>query len=137
MSLFKSIRRIEARIRGRFSHVPVLYAFLGGSLMIIFWRGIWHTTDMLEAKEGILSFIFYPPITLVWSGLLMLFIGVFIPLFIGEQIILSGLKQEKTFNEKTKKEIDEEEVSLDRVNERIIGLERQIEELKSLILEKN
>jgi hypothetical protein len=115
----------------------VLYAFLGGSLMIIFWRGIWHTTDMLEAKEGILSFIFYPPITLVWSGLLMLFIGVFIPLFIGEQIILSGLKQEKTFNEKTKKEIDEEEVSLDRVNERIIGLERQIEELKSLILEKN
>lgn len=130
---FKAIYRLEARIRGRFSHVPVLYALLGGSLMILFWRGIWHTADMLELQGGFLGFIFHPVPSLFWTVILMVFIGVFIPLFIGEQIIISGLKQEKKLAEKAEREIREEEVSIDVVNDKIEQLSGQLEEIKKLI----
>ncbi len=130
---FKAIYRLEARIRGRFSHVPVLYAFIGGSLMILFWRGIWHTADLLELNGGFLGFAFYPVTTLFWTVALMIIIGVFIPLFIGDQIIISGLKQEKKLSEKTQKEIREEEVSIDVVNAKIERLSSQIDEIKKLL----
>ena len=42
----------------------------------------------------------------------MLLIGLFVSFFIGDTILISGLKQEKKLTEKTEKEVAEEEVQI-------------------------
>ena len=111
--------KAEDKVRGRLSHFPIIYAFLGGAGVIIFWRGIWHTTDYVMEYLFATKYLVSPDVTismLWWDGPLSILIGatilllcgLFVTSFIGNEIIISGLKGEKKITEKT-----EEDVKLD------------------------
>jgi mannitol-specific phosphotransferase system IIBC component len=121
---------LEDHVRGYFSRAPIGYAILGGVLVVLFWRGVWQTGDMLEAKGGILGFLFYEPVSIIWTIILMLLIGLFVSFFIGDTILISGLKQEKKLTEKTEKEVKEEEVQINRIENKISKIETEISEIK-------
>jgi hypothetical protein len=129
----KTIRffdKLEDKVRGALSHVPILYSIIGGVLVVLFWRGVWHTADILMAKDGILGFIFYEPIQVVLTILGLLITGLAVSIFIGDRIILSGILHEKKIEEKTEELVKEEEVSLVGIRNEIRELRKELETLK-------
>lgn len=128
--IIKFFDRLEDHIRGYFSKVPIFYAILGGTLIVLFWRGVWQTGDILQDKGGILGFLFYEPISIIWTIVLMLLIGLFVSFFIGDTILISGLKQEKKLTEKTEKEVVKEEIQISRIENKLSQIQEEISELK-------
>ena len=117
------------------------YGFVGGVGVVLFWRGVWHTTDFL-------SHLIYngevPPETTidlwglpVWDGLISLVIGsllllvtgIFVSSFIGNEIIISGLRGEKKLTEKTEKEVETETGVLATVIEKLDRIEKRLDSL--------
>jgi len=135
--IYKAVARyfdkLEDRVRGRLSHKSILYAFIGGSGTIFFWRGIWHTGDILMAKGGFWGWFFYEPITIIWSAIILLMTGLFVSSFIGERIIISGLKQKKKETDKTEEEVDDEEEEIKTIRAKIYQMAKDIEEIKSIV----
>lgn len=108
--------RLEDKLRGGLSHVPVIYSILGGFFVIMFWRAVWETIDILWRSDNIyFNWIFYPPVSLVISIIALLMIGLMVSTFIGHRIIMSGLKNEKKLEEKAEEMIEEEEITLKHV----------------------
>lgn len=110
---------IEDVTRGKLSHHPIFYAFLGGVGVIIFWRGIWHTADYImelffAVGDGVTSTSISRlpwwdgPLSVLVGALLLLITGLFVTSFIGNEIIISGLKREKKIVEKIEEEIKDE-----------------------------
>ena len=137
MNIFKKIFRffdkLEDRARGFLTGYPITYAFIGGVAVVIFWRGVWHTADMVMAQGGFWGFIFYEPITVVWSVAIMLLTGLFVSFFIGDRIFLSGLKHEKKVFEKTVSEVTEEEAEITGALAHIKIIEKELAELSAKI----
>lgn len=121
--------KVEDKVRGKLSHFPIIYAFVGGFGIVVFWRGVWHFMDFLieyffvanrDLENISLSGLPW------WDGLasiaigtfLLLLVGLFVSNFIGNEIIISGLKGEKKIAEKTAEEVREDvDFSVKIVNE--------------------
>lgn len=116
--------KLEDKVRGKLSHYPIFYAFVGGVFIVLFWRGVWHIADDLN-MSGTAS-IFISVVGLLASGL-------FVASFIGDHIIISGVKQEKKLTEKTEREVVEEEYSIQNLHLHMTNLEKQIEEIKEMM----
>lgn len=67
--------------------------------------------------------------SIVLGTIILLLTGLFVSFFIGEQIIISGIKQEKRIDEKTEEEIKKEEVSLKQVKKDLEEIEKEIKEI--------
>ncbi len=120
--------RIEDRVRGRLSHYPIIYAIVGGIGIVLFWRGVWHIADTFELS-GLTSLI-------LGVGMLLI-TGLFVSFFIGESIIITGIKREKKVVEKTENEIEEETASLLEMKKDIRKIEHEMGELIEAIEKKN
>lgn len=108
--------RLEDHVRGWLSHRPILYAFIGGVGVVLFWRGVWHTADYLTALMNVSSLggsnldlvnmVWWDgPLSLVIACALLLMVGAFVSSFIGNEIILSGLRGEKKLSERTARDL--------------------------------
>ena len=128
--------RLEDKVRSKLSHKSIIYAFLGGICTVIFWRGVWHTSDILMEKGGFLAWMFYEPITVVWTSGVLLLTGLFVSIFIGERIIISGLKKEKKVTDKTEDEVQEEEVKIDRLEKKLDLMMKEITVIKDELAKK-
>ena len=133
--------KLEDRMRGRLSRFPIFYAFLGGVGVVLFWRGVWHTTDFLtEVLLGLpyvtLVGLVDGPLSLLLGTLLLLVTGVFVSAFIGNRLIVSGLYGEKKLTEKTKEEIETEEVQIQKMQETLNRMENKISHIESEIENK-
>lgn len=126
--------KLEDRIRGWFSRRPILYAFVGGVGVVLFWRGVWHTADMVmdllfpvhlsATTDYIGGWPWWDgPLSLFIGSIMLLLTGVFVSDFIGDQIIISGLKGEKKIIEKTEEEVQQEIGT-------VISLKKDLDELK-------
>src|SRR3989344_4691949 len=104
-SIFNFFDKFEDLLRGRLSRSPIFYTIICGVSIVLFWRGVWHTADLLQAKGGVLGFLFYEPINLLIVVGILLATGLFVSYFIGDTILISGLRKEKKLHEKTTKEI--------------------------------
>lgn len=135
-TLIKFFDRIEDRVRVRLSHRAIFYAFVGGAATLLFWRGAWRTFDAIEDLGGIFGIILSPAVSLVLSIIILLMTGLFVSVFIGERVIISGLKQEKKIFDKTESEIKEEEGMLFEVKLSIEKLNRELAEIRKLMEEK-
>ncbi len=135
-SIIKYLDKLEDGVRMRLSHRSILYAFVGGIAFVLFWRGVWHTADILMGKGGIWFYIFYEPNSLVWTALILLGTGLFVSLLIGDRIILSGLKQEKELEKKTEKAVKAEETEIISLSSRIARIQTELEEIKNSIPEE-
>ena len=114
-------------MRGKLSLYPIVYAFIGGVCVVLFWRGVWHTADILMVQGGSWNAaIFYEPTTVVWTTVIMLLTGLFVSFFIGERIVISGLKHDKKVFEKTASEVAEEEGEIEGARQHIKNIEKEL-----------
>lgn len=134
--LLRFFDRLEDGIRGKLSRVVFLYAFIGGVCHVLFWRGVWHTADILADKGGVWAIIFYEPYTIIWVSIILVLIGLFVSIFIGDSIIMSGIKHEKKVTEKTAEEILNEEDRITKLSNKIQDLKNEISEIKQLFSDK-
>ena len=114
--------RLENRIRGFLSRYPIVYGFVAGVGIVSFWRGVWETSDLLNIPALA---------SLVFGFLLLLAIGVLVTEFLGNRIIISGLRGEKKIEEKTLQEIEDEEMFLSSLKNKIDRMEKMLEKLSS------
>lgn len=125
--------KLEDYIRGHLSRYPIAYTFIGGIAIVLFWRGVWHTADILQARGGWLGWIFYEPTNLIIVILILLGTGLFVSYFIGDTILLSGLRHQKKATDKTEKEIEEEEVELKSIRSTIKEIKKEVDEIKEAV----
>lgn len=120
------------------SHRSYLYATIVGAGIVLFWRGVWHTTDSIHL------FIVHHGRTVPvenfpwWDGPLSFIIGCFIlyitrafvSSFIGNELILSGLRIEKKIAKKTEGEIENEISTITDIKHTLGAISRKLEELE-------
>ena len=123
-SIFKFFDKIEDKVRGRLSKHPIIYALIGSIGIVLVWRGVWMIADDL-GMSGTLSFVLGVAVLLI--------IGLFVSFFVGEQIIISGIKSEKRTDEKTVEEIKYEAISLFKIEEDINVIKSQIADVSEQI----
>ena len=128
--------KFEDRVRGHLSHHPIIYTLIGGVSIVLFWRGVWHTADMLQSQGGLLGWLFYEPNNLVIVTSILLATGLFVSYFIGDTILISGMKGEKKLAEKTETELKSEEKELKQIRTTIDEMEKSIEEIKEAVIKK-
>lgn len=130
MRLYTFFDKMEDSLRSRLSRLPIVYAIIGGTSVVLFWRGVWNIADALERSGGVWAILFSEPISLVISALVMLLSGIFVSFFIGDRIILSGLTHEKKVEEKTEAEVRAEAAILVNIVNKLEHIEKEISHLK-------
>lgn len=130
--VFTFFDKLEDVVRNRLSGYPITYAFLGGSGVILFWRGIWHVADYLEENTMLGSIIFSDFGSMILGMVMLLISGLFVSVFIGDSILISGLKNEKKITEKTSDEIETEIDMIQDIDKKVSHLENDIHSKKHL-----
>jgi hypothetical protein len=130
--------KLEDKTRAKLSRVPLLYAFLGGIGIVLFWRGEWHTTDFLTAyilgeTEITLFSVVDGPLSFLVGTLVLLITGVYVSAFIGNRLIISGLSGEKKLAEKTVDEINAEEDEIKSIKKTLSKVESEIGKIEEEI----
>lgn len=126
--------KLEDYVRGHLSRYPIVYTLIGGVAIVLFWRGVWHTADLLQAQGGWLGWLFYEPTNMIIVTIILLASGLFVSYFIGDTILMSGMKGEKKLADKTEREIREEEVELKKIQATIKEIEKDVEEIKQAVV---
>lgn len=127
--MIKFFDKLEDAIREHLSRYPITYSIIGGVGVVLFWRGVWETADILMRIHPALSWFFYAPIQVIISTLVLLLTGLMVSTFIGDRIILSGLHHEKKMEEKTEEIIKEEAITLAHIRNEIRELKEEIKKL--------
>ena len=114
--------KLEDNIRIAFSRRPIIYAFVGGAAIVLFWRGVWMVADTIPFLTG--------PVSVLVSVVILLALGLFVSFFIGDNIIISGLKKEKRLDEKIASEVKTELDMLNDIEKRLNGIEKELKTLR-------
>ncbi|MFA5778062.1 MAG: hypothetical protein WC870_01055 [Candidatus Paceibacterota bacterium] len=127
-NIIKFFDKLENKIRGKLSHYPILYAFIGGIGVVLFWRGVWHIADDISISSIT---------SLVIGSIMLLMTGIFVSAFVGSKLIISGLVGERKIEEKEEAELETEEMqlknlqkTLKRVEEKLEHIDKEVEEKK-------
>jgi hypothetical protein len=115
--------KLEDKIRARLSRRPIIYSLIGGVALVLFWRGVWLTADQFEFLTG--------PVSILISVLILLLIGLFASFFVGDQIVISGIRQEKKIVEKTETEIKSEASLVSEIKGQLDRIEKKMKSLES------
>lgn len=129
-AIYTFFDKFEDRVRSVMSRSPILYALLGGVFVVLFWRGVWHTADILQAKGGILFWIFYEPVNMIIAIIGLLATGLFVSIFIGDAILISGLNKEKKIYEKTETEVKKESGRIGEMELLATEIRKEVSEIK-------
>jgi len=135
-SLVRYFDRLEDKVRSRLSHRSIIYALIGGIMVVLFWRGVWHTADFLMNLGGFWGSLFYEPTTIIWTSAVLLLTGLFVSSFIGERIVISGLKREKKVTDQTEEEVQAEETKILRLERKLDLLMKDVAEIKNDLVQK-
>lgn len=133
--------KFEDGIRKWLSHHPLLYAFIGGTGVVIFWRGIWHTMDFImefyfsvplanQSIDGVIPIWWDGPLSIAIGLVMLLATGIFVSSFIGNEIIISGIKGEKKMVEKTELEMQSETESVKDIKREIKIISGRLEKIE-------
>ena len=122
--IFHFFDKLEDHIRQYLSRHPLQYTFIGTFSIIVLWSGVDWTLSEMGFLNG--------PILILIGVVITLATGVLGPFFVGDVIILSGLRKEKKVTEKTEQEVEEESVSLKEIKSEF----RKIEETLGTLTRK-
>jgi hypothetical protein len=138
--IFAFFDKFEDKVRGRLSRWPISYALICAAGVVLFWRGIWHTADFIMSKMfsaaenqsiGLASGLWWDgPLSLGVGIILLLTTGALVYSFIGNEIIISGLRGEKKIAEKTETEVKEEVSDINEIKYQLRKISEQLEENK-------
>ena len=129
--------KLEDSIRGHLSRYPILYTLIGGIAIVLFWRGVWHTADLLQERGGWLGWVFYEPTNLLIVTVILLATGLFVSYFIGDTILMSGIKHEKKVTDRTEKEVKEEEERIRELRATVKEIKKELDEVKEIVVEEH
>ncbi|OGG58107.1 hypothetical protein A3C86_04435 [Candidatus Kaiserbacteria bacterium RIFCSPHIGHO2_02_FULL_49_16] len=127
--LEKFFDRLEDNVRNHLSHYPIIYAFIAGVGIVLFWRGVWHTADLFAFMTG--------PVSTVIGVIILLMAGLFVSFFIGDSIIIAGIRREKKLVERTELEIETEKEELDEVRGMVREMKKEVDEIEDILEENN
>ncbi len=119
--ILKFFDKLEDRVRARLSRRPIIYSLIGGVAIVLFWRGVWMIADQYSFMTGWVSVIL--------SVTILLMTGLFASFFVGDQIIISGIKREKKVVEKTEGEIETEMTKLTEVELELKKIEMKLDRM--------
>ncbi|HEX3095760.1 MAG TPA: hypothetical protein VHQ20_01430, partial [Patescibacteria group bacterium] len=107
--IIKFFDKLEDGVRGFLSRRTIGYAFLTGIGIVLFWRGVWHTADLFTHLYtnyipgigiDLQGAVWWDgPLSFVVGSIVLLISGTFVSEFIGNEIIISGLRGEKKLTE--------------------------------------
>jgi hypothetical protein len=134
--------KLEDKVRKWLSPRPLTYALIGGTGVVLFWRGIWHTTDFIMGSyfatslsyQGINSNMLVwwdGPLSMAIGLMLLLITGIFTSIFIGNEIIISGIKGEKKTVDKTEMEIRSETESVNYIKKEIETISSRLKKIEA------
>ncbi|HEX7724225.1 MAG TPA: hypothetical protein VF438_00605 [Candidatus Paceibacterota bacterium] len=126
--------KFEDYIRGHLSRFPIVYTMIGGIAIVLFWRGVWHTADILQEQGGWLGWLFYEPTNLVIVLVILLATGLFVSYFIGDTILMSGLKGEKKVTDRTERELKEEEERIRELRATVREVKKELDEIRDVVV---
>jgi len=139
----KILSKLEKKIVIFLSHRPKLYALVVGVGVVLFWRGVWHTADQIHTLLGYYQNVspldanispwWDGPLSLLVGITILYFTGAFISSFIGNELILSGLRGEKKLSEKTEGELKNEVRAIGDIKDALSSIEDKIVELEHKI----
>lgn len=134
MKVVSFFDKLEDKVRTRLARFPILYSIVGGIAIVLFWRSIWGIADTFQIPVFV---------SLILSTVVLLMTGLFVPFFVGDSILISGIRGEKKLIEKTEDEVDYEVGVLKRMHtemnnqrEILLQLHREIKELKHRLPEE-
>lgn len=116
--------KMEDHIRAALSLHPVLYALIGGTAIVLFWRGVWMIADTFAFLTG--------PVSIAISIVVLLSTGLFVSFFVGDTIIISGLRKEKRLDEKIASEVRTELDVLNDIQLRLDAINKEMIVLKAM-----
>jgi hypothetical protein len=133
--------KLEQKITVFLSHRPKLYALSAGIGIILFWRGVWHTADQLHScfvsgylgcstTDAFTSPWWDGPLSFLVGTTILYFTGALVSSFIGNELILSGLRGEKRLTEKTEGEIKGEVHAISDIKEALKSIEDKIDDFE-------
>jgi len=143
----KIITRCREKTTAYLSHRPKLYALLVGIGIVLFWRGVWHTTDFIHYNFNVYQnnltingSSFSPwwdgPLSLIVGIIILYFTGAFISSFIGNELILLGLRGEKKISQKVEGEVRTEIDSIFDIKNNLNDINEKIKELEEKLKNK-
>jgi hypothetical protein len=124
--------KLEDVIRGKLSKHPFMYGFVGGTGVVLFWRGVWMTADYLQDTTTIGSVIFSNVGSILSGITVLLMSGLFVSVFIGDSILMSGLRHEKKITEKTEDEVESEKADIKIIEEHIEDISTKLEKIRAM-----
>ena len=138
------MKAIARKIAAYLSHYPKLYALIVGVGIVLFWRGVWHTADYVHmhyrsyySSIDLSEAIWWDgPMSLFWGIFILYFTGAFISSFIGNELILSGLRGEKRLTEKAESEIKNEVRAIADIKDELLIISQKLTELEKQFSEK-
>ena len=129
--------KLEDNVRGHLSHYPVVYTIIGGIAIVLFWRGVWHTADLLEGQGGVVGFVFSPVVNMILVAIVLLMTGLFVSYFIGDTILMSGIKGEKKVADRTQKDVKDEEAKIGELRSTIKEMKKEVDQIKAVVDEEH
>lgn len=137
------MKRIFTRFHIFLSHHSFLYALIVGIAIVLFWRGVWHTVDLLHLyishyhATASIDFSAHPwwdgPLSFVVGCVVLYISRAFVSSFIGNELILSGLRTEKTLTKQTDTDLKIEVSAISDIKEEIDTITRKLGDLESQI----
>ena len=148
----KYFDKLEDKVRMRISKYPITFALVGGFAIVEFWRGIWQITDYALFKwfelpaDGVWSNV----ISIIVGTVIILMTGLYVSLFISDDVLVSGIKKDRKEFEKVIEKIQKEESraitqvaeiknatkNICEVGVDLVALRKEIAELKELVKNK-
>ena len=129
-SVFYLFDKMEDHIRERLARHPFIYTFIGGAGVVLFWRGVWHVADVFEKTSVTGGYIFSPLGSIILGVVILLSTGLFVSMFIGDSIIMSGIKHDKKIIEKTIEDVDAEASDIEKVLRIVVEMKHELEILE-------
>ena len=125
------------------SHHSYLYATIAGIGIVLFWRGVWHSVDTVHLyithyrSAGSMSVIDSPwwvgPLSFVVGCLVLYLTRAFVSSFIGNELILSGLRAEKRMTKETEDDVKTEVSKITDIKHTLSAISHKLEELETQV----
>lgn len=125
------------------SHHSGLYALIVGVGIVLFWRGVWHTVDLLHLyishyrATASMDLVEHPwwdgPLSFLVGCLLLYITRAFVSSFIGNELILSGLRTEKKLTRETDTELKTEMTTVSAIKQELGTIAEALSDLETEI----
>ena len=114
--------KLEDWVRAGLRRAPIVYALIGAVGIILLWKGVWEMAEYVPGLWG--------PGSIIMGIIILLVSGLLVSFFIGDSIIMSGIKHEKKVTEKTEKEVATEQLETREILTELKHIEQELHNLE-------